>query len=1794
MPSAKNPTNLSTGSGLAAQESVEAVSFVSPTTVGGLEGLEAHIDDPSRAHMALAIGIVDAADYFAADEVENALQEIGATFATGSQNGVVSGGTFTSVGLTVTLDPTIVRIGTNHDLSGEAELLTDGATNWLYVDPTGTLVHSVGAGGPSPFSPENVLLWRIVTAAGVVTSSTDARFFVLNLDRKLPYTVRSEGTALNQSSEACFVSLDAAMLWLGQFGSTAKKTKLVIRGSNTILSTVSLPVDNICIEGEDGAEFVTGAVLAPMFELATRSRVTFQNILFTAAHLTSTAIQESVGGASDLTIRHCQFSTGAQAWEKAVKLTGTNSGTLIEHCSITASDYGIHVTKPANALVQHCRVTSSALTAGTAAVSLGDGAVALPYTGNSSVRDCNLLGFGTSLILRGPNMVADSVTCTNSIIGIRILTGSEAVSVAKCSISLDSLLGTTGISAVAASMVSISDTKITSCVSGIVSTSTQVAITGTQILPSTTLGLLGISATGVGTEVTGCLVKMDRGPGTYGALENPQGIILTGSQSSVTGSTIQGVLNTVGSLGDAVTVGSGSQFSLTGNSLETVWNGYVVSASTVQVSGGSVSGCATGVAVGTGTRNVSVSGLMITAPTVVGVSVTGNSQHITITGCSIDGWLSGAPLLSTAEGISITNAAGNLPVAVTVTGCTIWRCKNGVVSRGTLANRPSKIHVTGNTIHHCGFAQDITVPVDGFETYPMGIGFNHSDDCVATSNLIYKIGSVINNVSVEAFWTAGAPTDDNNSTGINAWNCSRLCIQDNKITDTMSNGTGKNYGIYVQQKSAGSVATPFNTENIVITGNTLTWAGALLGNGTAYKGVVFDMLLGTDVNPTTYSCTNLSVSDNTVRRTRNNGIEVLSGAVSTLINASVDRNTVAITCTGGSAQTGGLSVGLFGGNAPDSGTVKHVSVSGNTIGASLVHGIYLAALHSGEYSDVRVDSNTVADSALSAIYLEATTASPSVVTLKQWSVSHNNLIEFASGAGLHHGIHVEDTSGACLVLAKFAINQNRLESSVAAGATMGAGIRVEGKDSSLWEFEVSGNQIQNPSSTDAATHFGGTGIFITTVPIVSVVGTSVFGLTVSNNGVWTESDAAFRLAVRGIATAVHITGNTFGTDTGYGARIALDSDAVFVADVVNGPFFVDSNQCFGGNGSVFQITNSTKLSDAKITNNLFSNSSDGLVFKIQDTFTGGDAAIKGLQFTGNTFRSITNTGLQLSLGVGGAGASAAMHNVSVCKNSFWECGTAGGGDSSLAVQANAAVQNLQVSGNEFQNCGGTTDDADKAVCHLQFGSVGGTAAIGVAVNQNVFSDSGGCAIRIADRVVGATTWTVRGLTVSGNQIRSQTNDAIKLDLANFTTVSQVNVTDNVVDGVSGAASDMGIVFVGPTLNNVTNIVVSRNNIASVGNSAAALSVNIPKSVTNMQIDQNTVSGGTVSVADISATVGLLWRNGSVSGNTVLDSNAHGIKVNIAGTAAGTSGMYGVQVSDNQIDTAGTDAVYVTSDGSGASVPVLRGCQVSGNTIRNAGANGVRVELLMNVGLFGLGISNNNISGAPGTGVYFYFSGTTDLQNIDITGNTVYNAGTGISVSSAGSASTVSALNVCSNSVSVTDGHGIYVGNGSASRNFHSLSVSGNTVKGWSANAGATDFGGVAIEADDLKIATVANNTCFTGETHAIAYWFVVEGATHGFSITGNSCDLNGAGNTESLRYEDAGTGTQTGLAITGNSFRGAVTGVNYTGTFAPSYSTVGYNNERTNGGAGTWAGFIVPFTFSVTLTVAVGNPVNQD
>ena len=425
MPRPNDPGTITVGGGLASADSIETNSFIHPT--GGQEGLRVHIQDPSRAHNARAIFLLDTPDNFLSDNVEGALEEIVGAAASGRTNGLIEGGLFTSsVGLVFELDTLSLVIidGSLGDYTGEQVALAPNATQYVFVNTVTTLL--TVSGSPPPLNSAPVLLWEITTDGAGIIGSRDLRFFAFNLDRKVPLTVRSSGSLFNQASEAQFLSLEGVMAYLELYAGTGadpvETHRIVLRGNHDIASTLLVPVDGVVFEGDGTGVITSTALTNPLFNLDGKSRIKFKNLGFISDVGASVAIA-STTDVNGLSIEQCTFGTSGTPWSAIVALTGTaNTNTVIRDCVVTGIDGdAFSIERPTGLVIENVRVTAAASTAGTSGIALNAAAgSATSGEGSCTISNCTVDGFTESVVSWVNSLVVENCLLTDARQGLTV------------------------------------------------------------------------------------------------------------------------------------------------------------------------------------------------------------------------------------------------------------------------------------------------------------------------------------------------------------------------------------------------------------------------------------------------------------------------------------------------------------------------------------------------------------------------------------------------------------------------------------------------------------------------------------------------------------------------------------------------------------------------------------------------------------------------------------------------------------------------------------------------------------------------------------------------------------------------------------------------------------------------------------------------------------------------------------------------------------------------------------------------------------------------------------------------------------------------------------------------------------------------------------------------------------------------------------------------------------------------------------------------------------------------------
>lgn len=1770
MPRPSNPGSINVGTGLAAQDSIEANALVHPT--GGNDGLRVHILDPSRAHMARAIGLEDVGGYYSSDHVEGALQEIGGTLTapSGLQNGVVAGCTFVAAGLTITLDtPSTVRIGTDRDLSGQIEVLNNNAINWLYVDPAGTLTHSTGASPPSISSPENILLWRIVTVAGVVTSQTDARFWVPNLDRKLPFTVRSSGTATDAIAESCFTSLDAAILYLQHFGSgTQQKTRLIIRGPHTISSTVTLPQDDIVFEGDENAEFITGAALTPMFDLNAKSRVSFQNILFTCDHATSVAIQETTGGNSNLLIEKCRFESGASDWTRAINVQGATglTGVVVRNCQIAAADVGVRLTRPIQAKILDTSVTEAGA-AGTIGIACGVITVALTTEGQSIVRGCVVNGFATAIVLNGLSNEASACTLTDCDLGVYVYTSSQSVAVRDCTVTLD---GTTGL-----------------------------------------YGVVVDSASG--TRVTGCTLFLTR---AVWAAEVPVGVsVLTANDVAVADCTIAGFVNT------ATVAGYGMFFS--GNCDRS------------RVRGGAISGCQYGIRSNNAASDgVVVSGVDI-RDVGVGIDLAGTGAAVSDCQITLDSTtgmtgvvLSGSVSRITACSITNTRSAATYvladnPVGIRLTGNDSVAQGNYVTSFRNNANpllavgcwvEGDRCSVSGGTVAGCQYA----VLVDGDNVKIDSVNAITSNRCFwlnggsapLISNCLAEVDATVGHTGISVqLGSAGAVI-----TG-----CRVICTRavwagetpigiqftdtDCKLINTYVSGFRNAGGALGYGFASTSSASGFSIDgctfescyngavvvvtglndwqitdsrftsidvaaisaagcaNIVISGNQFEAPGSSpaisLGNGTTDAVVSDNYINGNQVTTTGIQITGtdtgttrsrrFSITGNTIKAVTTAGIN-LSGYVQ---NGTISGNQVDGFLAASPADptaTGIRVLSVATGALP-----RYLTFTGNTVWRC-TQGISAVGTNADPVYDLTFDSNGVHHCGLAQAGATVTsfTTGGSV------------------GIGVDQGRRITIVGNTIRKIGRLISNTDVEGFPTAGGADVNSqGIFVH----NTLGATVSGNTVTDSMSTGAGT---GNGIFVRQGGAGHGAGNTFTnnGVVVAdNNTLWNDALAGNGAGSHGVlivvergtdpATAAHImsdltvSGNTVRLVQVSGIRVVVGTESTMTGLAVNGNSVRESSD----DG----ITIETAGASACTLNRAVVNSNtivECTGVGIQLT-PGGVGTFAGVGVNDNGISDVDSHGIAIEPSV----VAVVVGDISVCDNRLANVAVAGHGIALLNTASALTFEHFTIRGNHITNS----------------------------------QDAAGAAIRVT-----STDIPLRDVIIAANMIGNPANVGIpsrgisvatNVSVLTAVALRRVSITDNTVL----VAADHGVFVSADGL--IEHLTIS-NNILDVDAAPGRplfvqcdRTTSLNEAVENLIISGNTCKGGIgsrVRLVNGNRLRGVVVSNNqfgyALEGSTETGDRAGlSFSIKTINTSGSTPGISNLAVTGNTFFECEEQGLSFRFGGAGDEViddivdVVLTGNTFTRCTVGAAFVGSAALRYEANGTTRNLTIANNTFGDCPGEDaisqgtVHMLFSHDTAVadefsaENVAVLGNTI-NAcgGCGVKVdnSSLGTLWTLSGLKVNDNQIQNQTCDAVRLGLGSFTSG-RMITISNNSIDTVNSPT-ASDLGiNIFGPTGGLNFCSILGNTIRgTGTTSGGNGVIVVDSpdVINGLNISTNILDAGG--NTGGIFVEASGTAAD--IALNGNVVNDAsvdgilmsVTGANNISTLSISGNTiVGSGND---------------------------------
>jgi hypothetical protein len=241
----------------------------------------------------------------------------------------------------------------------------------------------------------------------------------------------------------------------------------------------------------------------------------------------------------------------------------------------------------------------------------------------------------------------------------------------------------------------------------------------------------------------------------------------------------------------------------------------------------------------------------------------------------------------------------------------------------------------------------------------------------------------------------------------------------------------------------------------------------------------------------------------------------------------------------------------------------------------------------------------------------------------------------------------------------------------------------------------------------------------------------------------------------------------------------------------------------------------------------------------------------------------------------------------------------------------------------------------------------------------------------------------------------------------------------------------------------------------------------------------------------------------------------------------------ILISDNRIDTCESGHASVNANGIlvGGADGILR-VAVTGNVIYNTERNFIKFEGGTGVVCTGNTGHTSSIGTYPGISTQHY-----DVDGMTISGNTIVNAGIGITIAGA-SGKNVKAVNVSGNVVSTTAGtHGILLDQNSATT-FFDITVKGNLLRDINSH-------GIYLTGASPNRIVIQDNTLFGQEDDTQnAILLTTSGAAVDILVDGNVAAnfVEDASNDGVLTIDRSSSGTWANLVVTNNVLNAAAAG----------------------------------------------------
>lgn len=1626
-------------------------------------------------------------------------------------SGVIQVGTFGSAGLNLTFDAgSLAKVrGVDVDFAGATVALPNGATRFVYLDLSGTVVASATA--PAIGSGE-LPLWQVTTAGGVVTVSTDLRFFIRQGDRKPAFTVRASGSASNIHAEGNFESLEAALLYIDTFSTTAETLKftILIRSTVTIAATISIPRDSISFVGEGlDSALVTGALLAPMIDLNGKTRISFDGIRFVADDAGSTAILDSVGGSHDCLVTRCWFVNGASSWDNGIVIDpgvpASSDRFTVEKCRFQCNNYGVYFARPNHNRIIDC-VVEDASGAGAVGIGLGALAVASDVSqGFSVIRGCHVTGFNTGYLLKGFSLkLIESYAQDGLDTGIVLDSGGDCHV-----ISTDVTLGT--VSSVYGIKVGVTDAKVASC-------------TFTN-------------------------------PRTVYTVEVPTGALVTGANVTITDTNIVGFFNTTGDLGAGIDLSAtADRCAVLGGRIEACRAALQTNAGTLgtRVEGTYVKDCANGMFLN-GTNSVvsNCNFLLDSTLGLDGITIDGTG-HI-VSNCRITNpraiWgVTDAPIgiliLSDTVTISSTyltgfnNSANSLGAGVyfdtgssqvSVNACDIENCYQGI-------QVPDTFGVTNVTIDGCRFsnitangitvedAQFVKISNNRFEqngTFA-AIFIGTTTDFDIIGNYIDGNGGVTDN----GIYVIGDDSAGNR--------CTRFVIANNNMKECGS------YGIQLSGfVQSGSVTgnevdcyLPADTNNptavacimLTSTGATDTINWVTVSGNTCQRAWHGIRLIGVD---STNYVENVAIDSNVIHHCghaigavtadfsdASTGISVYFGRSIAISGNHVSRIGKIITDAGveQSPSTGGLVIRSEG--------IKTRNCTRLAISGNIVHDMYAA-------TDISL-----------GISIENRSAGLGLFQSQNIAVDGNTIYSSSSGGfTLSLGAFISTGQSAVSAPAGPTELMDLIFTNNTIRRVAFEGIYLAAAQGGIFKNAViSGNTVQNLTGGFAV------GIYIQTSPLDGALNAGIIdSVRIDGNSIFDSNVYGMNILAAAGATVsnVSIDGNRIGV---------VNSTAVYLeADTTSLLYSISATNNdidgAGGRGIEFYGKTSAGVPPAHfgnfkvIGNNISGTGLESIRVRSED-FNLSNVTLSGNNIVGDSNTSSYAVGISLEANSPNA-ESVTASQITINNNIYQGDGSVDG----VVLAVEGALDRLIMLGNNINIDAGTTGHAlnisTTPLAPISVGIFSGNWDI----NGNSFYGGYGVTVSLDN---GPKLWNV---SFSNNFVQKTGSYGIHIQAYNCFSnplagsANNIAVLGNTFENATSGASEAVSLWWGDAtlIDPVYDVSILNNRIQFCNNTNANPSRAIHTTyncftdgllVTGNTLTSNGNNGSAASEGIIDIEMGqaagtICSRNITISGN-ILSNNIGGFGIYVhANVTAAAAKLRQVKVCDNQIIgarptalTSSADAIRLdfsgfTTDSAtrytgdviisgntieridnstlahsdlgihviGPTAAPLNDITIRGNTLRGvaAGGGGVGAIVVVSSDIVNVvGITDNIVraSSATTAGVYFQVDGTA--TNITVSRNTV-------------------------DSIAAGDGIYIHATGADATSYLANLTVSDNTVEN-SPGRGIYIFGDNSTDDPDLLHAVVANNVINTPASYGIDIDFGPGAGTNqilGLGVTGN-------------------------------------------------------------------------------------------